>query len=212
MTKGLLYFTALVISFSAIVYSQELSYAEIQDSYKNSYIYESIEDYNNAINALYPVFNAYPNTYTVNLRMGWLYYLNGHYANSIDYYKKAVKILPASIEAKLGYVMPLLAQQKYSEVESICYQVIKTDYYNYFGNLRLAYALRMDKKFELAEKVAIKMLVIYPTDVSFLGELALVKLAQEDTDYAFRLFNDILALDSENMIAKQYLLKATNND
>ena len=60
-----------------------LTDAEIRDAYYKSYNYEKIQNYSDAINALMPVYNEFPNTYTVNLRLGWLYYLSTNYANAI---------------------------------------------------------------------------------------------------------------------------------
>ncbi len=84
-----------------------LTEAQIKDAYYKSYTYEKMQDYENAINALSSVLNEYQDGYTVNLRMGWLYYLKTNYANSISHYQTAIKAAPSSIEAKLGYLNPL---------------------------------------------------------------------------------------------------------
>jgi len=139
--------------------------------------------------------------------MGWLYYLNQNYANSLEHYNKAKTISPYSLEAKLGYSLPLLAQQKYDQVEAETYQILNFDYYNYYGNLRLAFALRMQGKLELAEKITSKMLTIYPIDVSFLLEYGLVKYAQGDKETAVKTFIDVQILDPENVTAKEFLKK-----
>ncbi len=182
-----------------------LDYQEIKKSYYRSYQYEKTGDYENAIKALMFVYNEYPDGYTVNLRLGWLYYLMKKYANSVFHYKKAIKAAPYSVEAKLGYTLPLLAQKKFSEVESICYQIINTDFYNYYGNLRLSYALRMEKKYETAIKIAQKMLALYPTDVNFLIEIALSKFSLGKKEEAKKIFLDVLILDPENITAREYL-------
>ncbi|RMH73551.1 MAG: tetratricopeptide repeat protein [Gemmatimonadetes bacterium] len=177
---------------------------EIKTAYERSYTYEKIQDYQNAIKAMLAVFNAYPEGYTVNVRLGWLYYLNQNYANAIDHYQKAMKTAPYAAEAKLGYLLPLLAQGKYSEVEKIAYQILTIDYYNYYANLRLALALRMQEKYDLAQTVVERMLLLYPTDVPFLVEQALVKQAQDDPEAATAIFWDVLILDPENVTAKMY--------
>lgn len=180
---------------------------EIQKAYHKSFNYEQIEDYENAIRTLSPVLDAYPNGYTVNLRLGWLYYFLGRYANSIEHYQKAVQIVPTSIEAKNGLMLPLLAQNKYTETASTAYQVVSVDHYNYYGNMRLAYSLRMQKKYDQAEQILNKMLAVYPTDITFLTELALVKYNQGNTERAGNLMWDVLTLDPENETAKSYFSK-----
>lgn len=182
-----------------------LTDAEISEAYHKSYNYEKIQNYGDAIKALLPVFQEYPQTYTVNLRLGWLYYLNGNFANALDHYDRAIKIAPYSLEAKLGRLLPLLAQEKYKDVEKEAFRILNVDYYNYYGNLRLCYALRMQQKFDVAEKIALKMLTVYPIDVSFLSEYALTKVGQGDMAEARRVFASILVLDPENVTAKTYL-------
>ncbi|MEZ4765018.1 MAG: hypothetical protein R3C26_18120 [Calditrichia bacterium] len=65
---------------------------------------------------------------------------------------------------------------------------MNVDYYNYYGNLRLAYALRMQQKFDVAVKITQKMLAIYPIDVHFLTEFALGKIGLGETDEAMAVF------------------------
>ncbi len=193
----------LLLLFSANLLA--LTDAEIRDAYYKSYNYEKIQNYSDAVNTLMPVYNEFPNTYTVNLRLGWLYYLSTNYANAISHYDRSIKISPYSLEAKLGRLLPLLAQHRYGEVEKEAFQILNVDYYNYYGNLRLAYALRMQQKFDVAVKITQKMLAIYPIDVQFLTEFALGKIGLGETDEAMAVFSNILILDPENVTAKSYL-------
>jgi len=197
------------LCFSSLVWAQtdSLSKEVIREAYYRSYQYERVGDYENAIKALMPVYKAYPQGYTVNLRLGWLYYLKGNYANSLEHYGKAVRIAPSAFEPKLGYMLPLLAQARYIEVEQVAYQILGLDVYNYYGNLRLCYALRMQQKWNQAESVANKMLAVYPTDVQFLVELGLIKQAKGEVDTARSIFEDVLILDPENVIAREYVQK-----
>ena len=199
---------ALAIPVSAF----SLTYTEIKEAYQRSYIYEKSGDYTDAIKALMPVYKSYPNGYTVNLRLGWLYYLAGRYADSEYHYKKALQAIPTSVEAVLGLMLPLMAQDRWSQVESLAYRILKTDYYNYYGNLRLSIALRHEKKFTMAEAVDRKMLTLYPTDINFLNELALSLLGEGKKLYAKTIFENVLILDPENVVAKEYLEKLTSSE
>ena len=180
---------------------------EIRDAYHKSYRYEKAQNYADAIKALAPVATAYPQGYTVNLRLGWLYYLSGSYATSRTCYQAAIKTAPDSLEAKLGHLLPLLAQERYEDAEAAAKLVLRIDPVNYTANLRLAFALRMQKKNDAAEQVLNGMLVLYPTDLSLLTEFALIKLAEDQKADAKRVFNDVLTLDPENVIAKAQLSK-----
>jgi len=195
------------VIFTYVLFSYGMEYEDIKKSYYRSYQYEKVGDYQNAIKALSFVYNEYPDSYTINLRLGWLYYLAKKYANSIFHYQKAVKVAPYSVEAKLGYTLPLLAQSRFSDVEKVCYQILSIDYYNYYGNLRLSYVLRAQKKYKVAQEITLKMLTLYPTDVGFLTELAISKYYMGEKKEAYRLFKEILILDPENLTAKEFLKK-----
>ncbi len=182
-----------------------LSDEKIQNAYYKSYNYEKIENYSNAIKALMPVYKEYGNTYTVNMRLGWLYYLENKYGNSLEHYNKAIKIAPASLSAQSSRLLPLLAQERYAEAEQGAFGILKVDHYNFYGNMRLAYVLRMQKKLNIAEQINLKMLALYPLDVTFLSEYALVKHAQGDIPAAIKAFSSVLILDPENVTAKDYL-------
>ncbi len=196
----------LVFTTSSVTRSQDtkLAATDIQNAYYDSYDYEKDGDYDEAIAALDPVYELYSDGYTVNLRLAWLNYLNKSYDESVDYYKAVIKTAPASLEAKIGCMLPLLAQQKYSDVEQLAYQVLSADDNNYLASLRLAYSLRMQGKYETAEKLVKEMLALFPTDVSFLTELALNKEAQEDYEAADSIFWSVLILDPNNTEAAAY--------
>ena len=186
-----------------------LSDAEIRDTYHQSYRYEKSQNYTDAIRALAPVIEAYPQGYTVNLRLGWLNYLKGAHATARAHYEAAIKIMPDSIEARLGHLLPLLAQERYTDAEAVARAVIRVDPANYYANLRLAFALRMQQKYDAAEDIVIRQLGYYPTDVSLLTEWGLIKTAKHLP--AERIFNDVLTLDPENVTAKAQLSRGATN-
>ena len=178
---------------------------DVAQAYKRSLDYERVQDYQNAIRALAPVYEAAPNGYTVNLRMGWLFYLNGNHANAEAHYEVATKAAPMALEPKLGRLLPLLAQARWSEAETLAYQVVSADHFNYYGNLRLAFALRMEGKLDAAHQIALKMVGAYPSDVFHLAELAQIQDARGEKAEARRLYAEVLLLDPENQAARRYL-------
>jgi tetratricopeptide (TPR) repeat protein len=201
-------FASFLLFLTFFAYAKEsLTYEEILQSYKQSYLYEKIGDYKDAIRVLMPIYKVYPYGYTINLRLGWLYYLWGKYENSIFHYRRAISVIPSSVEAKLGLSLPLMAQERWGEVETLMYQVIATDYYNYYGNLRLCAALEKQGKYSMVMFVARKMLTIYPTDVPFLIYLGKSYYHLGNLEAALRTFKDALVLDPENNTAKEFLKK-----
>ncbi|HEC85572.1 MAG: hypothetical protein DRR19_17405 [Candidatus Parabeggiatoa sp. nov. 1] len=198
-------FALLLLLLGTSVLADENAW--IQEAYHKAAIHEQIENYSNAIKSILPVLRAYPSGYTVNLRLGWFYYLMGHYANSIAHYNVAIKMAPSAIEPKIGLLLPQLAQERYSEVEQTAYKILKSDFYSYYGNLRLSVALRKLKKTELALKVVNKMLILYPTDVTFLVEMGLLYQQSGEKEKAKAVFKNVIILDAENVTAKTYLDK-----
>jgi len=182
--------------------AQEL---DIADAYFRSFEYERTDDFSNAVRALTPVLEAYPNGYTVNLRLGWLFYRNGNYSNAIAHYQAATTAAPFALEPKIGHLLPLMAQQRWAEAEVLAYQIVSMDHYNYYGNLRLATILRMQNELDAASQVAWKMAGAYPTDLLFMAELARIAVAQGDSDEAARLYTDLIILDPENQEARAFL-------
>ena len=207
MKKLLLLLLLVTATTTTTTRAAALTETEIRDAYHKSYRYERSQSYADAIKALSPVVTAFPQGYTVNLRLGWLNYLIGSYATARTHYEAAIKTAPDSLEAKLGHTLPLMAQERYDEAEIAAKQVLRIDPSNYLANLRLAFAFRMLKKLDAAEDLLNRMLVLYPTDISLLTEYALIKTARNQSVDAKRVFNDILTLDPENVVAKAQLSK-----
>jgi len=151
------------------------------------------------------VYNEYSKAYGVNNRLGYLYRLNAQFKNAETHYKLAAAALPDALTPKLGLMYVYLQAKKYDEANKIGYQILSIDYYNYYGNLRLAYVLRQIDQLELAEKVLIKMLVRYPSDVLYLTEFGLLKYQQKDFVRAAAVMQDVLILDPENVDARSVL-------
>lgn len=182
-----------------------ISPADLEKAYVSSYKLEQAGQFDEAITALDPVYKDYGATYTVNLRIAYLNYLSKRYATAVENYNKAIAAAPSALDAKLGKMMALLAMGKYSDAEQEGYQVLKVDYGNYLGNLRLAFSLRMQQKNEIAEKVELRMLALYPIDASFLAEYGILKYNTGNLEQSKRVFQDMLILDPSNRLAKDYL-------
>lgn len=160
---------------------------------------------NPAVRPRQPPVSEEPSGYTVNLRLGWLHYLQGGYATARSHYEQAIKVAPYSIEAKLGLMLPLLAQERYEDVERFARLVLRIAPNNYLANIRLAVALRLQDKGSQAEEIVNRMLVYFPTDVSLLNEYGLLMVTKGDSARAIRIFNDVTILDPENIVAKSQL-------
>ena len=179
--------------------------AKLEAAFAKSIQYEKQLNYDEARKSLQVLGAAQQENYFVQVRLGWLAYRNGKYPEAQVSYEAAVRLSPKSTEAKLGLVLTVLAQGRWAEAEGLAKQVLQTDPQNYFANLRLAYALRMQSKFAQAEEIGEQLMEAYPADVSVLLELGLTKVGQNEKEAAAKMFQRVLLVDPENVIANQQL-------
>ncbi|WP_299494028.1 hypothetical protein [uncultured Shewanella sp.] len=201
-TRDILIAIGLVIfSFNALSSNSNLR----ELSFSKSYGYEKIGDYQNAINSLVSVYKKEPKDYILNLRLGYLYYLQGSFSNAKFHYLAAKKILPNALSPQLGMMRISNVKEKFDDTEALGYEVIKKDFYNYYANLYLSYALRKNKKYNAAAEIDKKMLDVYPDDTTFLLEYGLLKFQQKDYSKTREILSLLLVLEPENVSAKEVL-------
>src|SRR5436190_16687702 len=68
-----------------------------EQAFSKSYLFEYENQYERAIKSLQ---EDGAETYPVNLRLGWLYYLSKDYIRSESFYRKAISMEPLSVEAR----------------------------------------------------------------------------------------------------------------
>ena len=164
----------------------------IQKAFSESYTYEYNKKYNDALAALTAVYKD--DSYELNLRLGWLTYLNKNYALSQSYYQKAVNLKAYSIEAKLGLVKPLSALENWDKVMSAYEDILKIDAQNYTANYWLGVMLYNRKKYETAIKNFEKLVNMYPFDYDANHMLAWSYLNQGRNNDAKIIFNKALMI------------------
>jgi len=192
---------SLFFTGSLFIYAGE-EHTNIQKRYEQSYRHEQIGKLDDAIKILIPLYQKYPKGYTLNLRLGWLFFLKRNYMNAIQYYKKASLIKPYAIEPKLGLVRVYLAINDYQKSQTLINEILRTDFYNYYGNLYAIEALIGEKKYNIALEITRKMLTLYPTDITFLEMLARI-YKETNSSYLNEVYQDILTLDPHNTLIKE---------
>ena len=196
MSKFFLVFTLFFVSLSALEQSENIA-----SSYLKSYNYEQAGNYKDAIKTLLPLYRNFPKGYTLNLRLGWLFYLNKKYNNAIEHYKKASLSNTSSMEAKLGLIRVYLASYGYEKAQNLSTELLKIDYYNYYANLYISQALIAQKKYKISIKITQKMLTLYPTDIVFLQELY-IAYKKTNNRYTQEIYKSIMILDPNNTLIK----------
>jgi len=135
---------------------------DIIEAFKNSYNYEIKGLLNKAIDELMEVYDR--NNYEINLRLGWLYYQDKKYTESIGYYNNAINIMPYAIEAKFGLVLPAADAEDWVKVVEQYNAILQIDPQNTVANFRLGMIYYYKPDYELALKYFEKVGNLYPFD------------------------------------------------
>ena len=151
---------ALLFFFSAGVFSQDLN--SMKDAFTNSYAYEKTKEYSKAISEIQAVYDE--KSYETNLRLGWLYYENGTYTTSAQYYSKAIALMPYSVEARLGYVLPEKALGNMNLVTTAYEAILKIDSQNSYANYNLGLINYNNKNYQAAFTYLEKIANMFPFD------------------------------------------------
>lgn len=154
--------TIQILAFLSLITTSITAQNNISTAFYNSYTNENEKNYDKAIQVLNAVYSE--SSYDINLRLGWLYYIQGDYLKSQNKYKQAVKLAPKSIEAKFGLIYPLTALQNWNEVLKIYEQILLLDPNNSKANYHVAYIYYVRKDFTKAYQYAYKTYTLYPFD------------------------------------------------
>lgn len=175
----------------------------VLQAYEQSYSFETEENYVQAIEEIRQVYQD--DSYPANVRLGWLNYLLGNYAESEKYYSKAVNLLPYSIEARLGYVLPLAELGNWSQVENIYLEILDIDPQNSLVNYRLASIYYSRKQYEKAYQHLEKVVNMYPMDYDSIILFAWTNFQTGNSREAKVLFQKALLLAPNDDSARQGL-------
>ncbi len=178
-----------MLSLSSILTAWDGSTSQI---YQQSYEAEAKGNYQEAIFVLMRASQAGDKSYLYHLRLGWLQYLSSKYSDSINSYRKAVVISKDSIEAKLGLMLPLMAQGKWSEAEKVAREILSVDNLSFLANSRLAYIYYNAKNYKEAEAYYRRILSYYPGDIEMQAGLGWSLLKQDKKEEAEKVFEEIL--------------------
>lgn len=180
----------------------------VVDAFRRSYKFELDGDYEKAIKALQEVYNEH--SYEINLRLGWLYYNWGKLDESIKFYKIAMKLMPSSIEAKLGYVLPQAAKNNWEEVLNTYLEILKLDPYNSVVLYRTGLIYFNTGDYANARKYFEKLVSAYPFSYDGVSMLAWTYYRLNKKGEAKSYFYRALLLNPEDTLILQTLKELEN--
>lgn len=185
------------------IMAQDTTGAALRTAFETSYIFEEAGQYLKAITSIK---NYYSSTsYDINLRLGWLYYKNASYTESVKYYKTAVSLKPKSIEAKLGYVLPLAALGSYDSVKVQYEKILLLDPMNTKANYWMGYIYYYRVDYKTAQTYLEKVNVLYPFDYDITLMLAWTYLKLGMKTEAKELFKQVLRISPNDSSALEGL-------
>jgi tetratricopeptide (TPR) repeat protein len=177
--------------------------SELQKAFKESYAFETKGLYGSAVDILKKVYDE--KSYELNLRLGWLSYLNKQYDESVSYYQIAVNLLPYSIEAKLGIVYPYTAQQKWDKVAEQYTSVLSIDPQNTTANYGMGLSYYYKADYTNAYKYFEKVVNLFPFDYNSSLMFAWTNYQLGKTKEAELVFNKVLLLSPDDASALEGL-------
>jgi len=151
----------ILLTFGAVKLQAQTN-AVLQRAFRNSYADENNKNYTAAINDMTPYYSE--GSYELNVRLGWLNYLNKNYNASQTYYARAVNIKPNAVEAKFGYVKPLSYLQSWDKVLEQYNAILKIDPQNTQANYWLGVIYYNRKQYDNAIRCFKAVVNLYPFD------------------------------------------------
>jgi tetratricopeptide (TPR) repeat protein len=176
---------------------------KIAKAFEESYTLEQSGNSKKSIEILKAVYNE--SSYEINLRLGWLHYSSGLFTESVSYYQKTIMLMPVSIEAKLGLVLPYSALGNWNAVEKVYLDILKLDNANYTANYKLGLIYYGRENYTSAFNNFQKVANNYPFDYSSLLMFAWTNFKLGKTREAKILFEKVLLNTPNDASAKEGL-------
>lgn len=175
----------------------------LQQAFEQSYAQERAGNY---IGAAQTITNVYAiKNYECNLRLGYLKYMSGAYAEAIVYYQRAIDLMPYAIEPRLGYVYPAAALGRWDDVVAQYNGILKIDPKNSIINYKLGVIYYNRKKYTQAHVLFEKVVNLYPFDYDGLIMFAWTNYRLGKLPQAKLLFKKVLLLSPNDKSALEGL-------
>jgi tetratricopeptide (TPR) repeat protein len=162
----------------------------VLEAFAASYVAEADGNYSRAIESLSMVYDG--NSYEINLRLGWLHYLNGSFPKSVDHYQTAINLKPMTLEARFGIVLPVAAMGNWETVKTQYLEILRIDPNNTLASYRLGYIHYSSQNYSEALKHFEKVVNFYPFDYDGLLMYAWTNYQLGKLREAKVLFNKVL--------------------
>jgi tetratricopeptide (TPR) repeat protein len=193
----------ILIYIFSVLTSTAQDYSKLTAAFRDSYAKEKSGKYGEAVSVLKTWYD--PESYEINLRLGWLTYLEGEFSESLGYYNKAVELMPYAIEPRLGLVLPASSLGNWDMVIAQYNKILSIDPNNTVSLYRLGLISYDKKDYKQAYLYFEKVVNLYPFDYQSLLMLAWTNYRLGKTHEAKILFNKALLYYPDDASAKEGL-------
>ncbi len=191
-----------VFLFSVLLLTAQ-DYTRLTAAFSDSYVKEKSGKYGEAVLALKALYD--PQLYEINLRLGWLTYLQGQFSESLAYYNRAIELMPYAIEPRFGVVLPASAMGNWDMVIDQYNKILSIDPNNTVTIYRLGLISYDKKDYNRAYQYFEKVVNLYPFDYQSVVMLAWTNYRLGKMREAKILFNKALLYYPEDASAKEGL-------
>lgn len=177
-----------VLILSATVHG-EIAFSEL---WSKSVSAETDGDYVTALELHEALLPKLGSDYGVNLRAGWLYYMNEDYETALKFYKRAAGRASGALSPLYGMLNCHVAKADTGQMMRVAKAILVISELDYTANQRLAMIYYSEKKFSLAAAYYRKLHRLYPEDLALASGLAWSYLEEGEARHAAPLFKSIL--------------------
>jgi tetratricopeptide (TPR) repeat protein len=193
--------TAIFIFLALTVVAQD--FTKLTTAFSESYSKEKEGKYGEAVKVLKANYDA--GSYEINLRLGWLTYLQGQFSESLSYYNRAIELMPYAIEPRFGAVLPASSMGNWDIVVSHYNKILETDPNNTVTLYRMGLISYDKKDYKQAYQYFEKVVNLYPFDYQSVLMLAWTNYRLGKTREAKVLFSKALLYYPEDSSAREGL-------
>ncbi len=180
------------VLFLVVVFVLLARVSHAEDAWSESYRLEALAKYKDAARVMDKLIKAEPKNDFAISRRAWLNYLRGAYNKAVEDYRKAIRLNPKSLDARLGLLLPLLAQQRWREASSSAKGILKEAPLNYYAHVRLMSSEAGERKWRTLADHAARVAAYYPSDATVQIYLARANARLKNTRAAREAYKRVL--------------------
>jgi len=175
------------------------------DEWEDSYKLEAEGKYSAAAAALNPFLVKKPINEFALLRHGWLNYSSRNHNDAIRDYKHALTLNPNSLDARLGLILPMMAQGRWREAALHATKVLDVAPWQYHAHIRLMACEEAMQQWSTLEKHANKVAERYPSDATIQVYLARAYISTGKTEMALSTYKRVKQIVPGHIEAIRFL-------